>query len=67
MPTRNVPLTSPAQSLVVIDTRTNTVVGAPIAVVTTTLAPRPRRTGRVYAVLSDSWEKAIAFLEASLR
>ena len=62
------PLTSPAQSLVVIDTRTNTVVGAPIAVGTTTYSATPTPDGgRVYAVLSDSWEKAIAFLKASLR
>ena len=41
-----VPLTSPAQSLVVIDTRTNTVVGAPIPVGTTTYSATPTPDGR---------------------
>ena len=41
-----VPLTQPAQSLVVIDTRTNTVVGAPIPVGTTTYSATPTPDGR---------------------
>ncbi|MFI5075850.1 MAG: YncE family protein [Vicinamibacteria bacterium] len=41
-----VPLTSPGQSLVVIDTRTNAVVGAPIPVGTSTYSATPTPDGR---------------------